>query len=421
MKSIGIAVIAAALGLGGVSRAYAEGAGTSGGNILSIPVGARAIAMGESYTALADDASSLYWNPAGLALLNQSQATFTHNRNIQDTTYNHLSVATPLESGGLGASLTHLSFGTIPGYDNSGNATGNVSAHSAVATVGGALLGDNWSAGAVVKGVQATLADEKATGFASDLGMNAIYPREIFGGATLRAAATIRNLGTGLKFINQRDPFPTEYRGGIALLQLADRHLNVSLDAAKARDNKVAFYSGAEYTMARYLTLRAGYAGNHTESNGLRMGIGLNVMNFSFDYAFSQYGDLGMAHRYEVTYRFGAMRPMLSPEERRILRRGKQAMREGNYGEAVMLFNSLIELEPRYKPVRPLLRTAMRSYQKQEDLANKPNDFQWPAQASSHRDINPGEAGELEQLLNMGNETMARGNVPAGGKGVPAQ
>ncbi len=38
--------------------------GTSMANFLKIGVGPRAIAMGDAFVALSDDASSLYWNPA---------------------------------------------------------------------------------------------------------------------------------------------------------------------------------------------------------------------------------------------------------------------------------------------------------------------------------------------------------------------
>ncbi|MFA6542771.1 MAG: UPF0164 family protein, partial [Bacteroidota bacterium] len=43
--------------------------GTTAGTFLEIPVGARAIALGSAYSGIADDASSLYWNPAGAARL----------------------------------------------------------------------------------------------------------------------------------------------------------------------------------------------------------------------------------------------------------------------------------------------------------------------------------------------------------------
>src|SRR6266496_2968071 len=85
--------------------------GTSGGEILSIPVGARALGMGEAYTAMADDVSSLYWNPAGIAILNQSEASFMYSQWLKDLTYHNASVAVPLENGGIGASLSYLSYG----------------------------------------------------------------------------------------------------------------------------------------------------------------------------------------------------------------------------------------------------------------------------------------------------------------------
>src|SRR5262245_18399765 len=188
-----------------VSPALASSSGgTSGGEILSIPVGARAIGMGEAYTAMADDVSSLYWNPAGIAILNQSEASFMYTQWLKDLTYHNASVATPLEHGGIGASLSYLSYGDIQGFDNDGNPTGSVKANSGVATVGGGILGDFWSAGATIKAVQGQLADEKATGFGADLGANLVYPKEVLGG-TLRGAFSIRNLGTGMKYIEQND------------------------------------------------------------------------------------------------------------------------------------------------------------------------------------------------------------------------
>src|SRR6266478_3475489 len=103
---------------------WSSNAGTSGGTLLNIPVGAGAVGMGEAYTAMADDVSSLYWNPAGIAILNQSEASFTYSQWLKDLTYHNVSVATPLENGGIGASLSYLSYGDINGFDNKGNATG---------------------------------------------------------------------------------------------------------------------------------------------------------------------------------------------------------------------------------------------------------------------------------------------------------
>ena len=133
MKTIrGISLAVGLLGLPGMT--WAGSAGTSGATVLNIPVGARAIGMGEAFTAMADNASSLYWNPAGIAILNQSEASFMYNPFMRDMAYHNASVVTPLENGGLGASLSYLSYGKIQGFDDAGNETGNVNAFSGVAT-----------------------------------------------------------------------------------------------------------------------------------------------------------------------------------------------------------------------------------------------------------------------------------------------
>ena len=55
-----------------------EKVGTLGGQSLKMGVGARANAMGDSYVAIADDASAVYWNPAGIARLSGQSITLNH-------------------------------------------------------------------------------------------------------------------------------------------------------------------------------------------------------------------------------------------------------------------------------------------------------------------------------------------------------
>lgn len=370
------ASIAAAILLlfGLLDRAHA-GAGTSGGNILSIGVGARAIGMGEAYTAQADDISSIYWNPAGIAILNQSQASFMYIQQFQETSYSHGAVATPLENGGVGGSIDYQSFGSIRGMDSHANPTGDVSAYGAVGTVSGALFAGPWAGGVSMKGVQSKLADVTARGVAWDVGGMWVCQRPVFNG-TFRLGATMRNLGTGLKFLDQRDPFPYEYRFGAALVQMLDKKLNASLDVGKQRDVRPGVYSGVEYWVIPNLALRGGYVGTSQEGMGLRMGVGLRIKDISFDYAYSSYGDLGMSHLYEVVFRFGVIRPALTPEEREILRKGKIAMAHDDYDRATLLFSSLADMEPHYRPVRRLLKTAMMGVEQQERLANAPPNLQ---------------------------------------------
>jgi hypothetical protein len=55
-----------------------EKVGTLGGQSLKIGVGARAAAMGDAYTAISDDATAVYWNPAGIARLSGQSITLNH-------------------------------------------------------------------------------------------------------------------------------------------------------------------------------------------------------------------------------------------------------------------------------------------------------------------------------------------------------
>ena len=55
-----------------------EKVGTLGGQSLKMGVGARANAMGDSYVAIADDASAVYWNPAGISRLSGQSITLNH-------------------------------------------------------------------------------------------------------------------------------------------------------------------------------------------------------------------------------------------------------------------------------------------------------------------------------------------------------
>jgi len=48
--------------------------------LLKCGQGVRAAALGEAFVALADDASALYWNPAGLGQLPDYHLSFTHHQ-----------------------------------------------------------------------------------------------------------------------------------------------------------------------------------------------------------------------------------------------------------------------------------------------------------------------------------------------------
>ena len=82
---------------------------TTSAPFLSIEVGARAIAMGGAFVATSDDATSLYWNPAGIGLLDQNEVSFHHTEWLAETNFDYAGIVIPLGfSGTVGLSFTSL-------------------------------------------------------------------------------------------------------------------------------------------------------------------------------------------------------------------------------------------------------------------------------------------------------------------------
>jgi hypothetical protein len=66
----------------GIARLHAQNPnlGTSGAQFLKIPISARAAAMGGAYVGLCQDASSVFWNPAGITKVKSHAAHFSHTK-----------------------------------------------------------------------------------------------------------------------------------------------------------------------------------------------------------------------------------------------------------------------------------------------------------------------------------------------------
>ena len=85
--------------------------GTTAAKFLSIGIGPRANAMGGAFTSIVDDASALYWNPAGAATLTKYEVMFTHTNLFKDLdiSLNYAAIVIPTDGwGNFGASVTAL-------------------------------------------------------------------------------------------------------------------------------------------------------------------------------------------------------------------------------------------------------------------------------------------------------------------------
>ena len=115
--------LAAALLIVTTAFASAGEPGSSGFTFLRLGNGARAGGMGEAFTAVADDATSIYWNPAGMAAVEEVELNLTHNEWLVDIRFEQATVVNEMWGGAAGLSFTGLYYGSLDRYGESPSLT----------------------------------------------------------------------------------------------------------------------------------------------------------------------------------------------------------------------------------------------------------------------------------------------------------
>ncbi len=330
----------------GVSSAWATAAGTTTGELLSIPTGTRADGMGGAYTALADDSSALEWNPAGLSFADQKEAAFTQTSLIQNVNYEHVAFSAPGESYSFGTALSYLGYGNIAGYDNTGAPIGNQSADSLEVSGGLAtMFKDSLSLGFTGSFLRETLTDISANTFAVNGG--AIYALPIHPLQTnYRIGASVLNLGPGLKYVSERDSLPEQAKFGVAAMGVEQWPLTLTMDVGVPNDNVPYVSFGSEYWFRDVVALRLGYSGSNDQEKGLRVGIGLKLRGLLFDYSYGSASDFGAVQRFSLAFRFGEKIKQLNREERAVLKEAKASRTNGDYVQAIMNYEDILQKNP---------------------------------------------------------------------------
>lgn len=320
-----------ALLLAGADTAHAQfslggqRAGTSSGTFLRIGVGARATGLGESFVAVANDPSAVYWNPAGLASLLRTEVALSHVSWPGEINYEHVTWVQPVQK--LGGSLA-FQFGMLSTEIDETTelqpfGTGRSFFYSDL--VFGAAYARRWTdkllVGVGAKYVREDLGSDvggpTTNGFLVDIG--SIY---YLGLGSVRIATSLSNFGPELQpsgeFVSPTtgehrvydgfDP-PTVFRYGIAFepLENAQQRLTTALEVNQPADNAQSIKLGAEWSWRRQLALRSGYnfgadALGFSAGAGLYAGIG--QAQATIDYAWTHGGDLGGVNRLSLGIRF---------------------------------------------------------------------------------------------------------------------
>jgi hypothetical protein len=342
MKTFLLCVVVA--GLSSQSPLFGQGVsktGTVAATFLEIPVGASAVGMGSAFVSLANDATALYWNPAGSAWLVQSEVLAMHTTWIADTRFDYASLVLPLEGfGTLGVNFTSLNMddmkvttverpeGTGEYFSAGDFAVGVSYAHR---------LTDRFTIGFNAKYIQQTIWHESANAFAIDVGT--IFRTDLIGGLTI--GATLTNFGTPMKMsgrdarqFGMLDPtkpgtnsqipqdiqmdswdLPLLFQIGVSTtpFKTDNYRLTIAADALHPNDNYESVNVGGEFAFQDILFLRGGYnaLGLPDREGGASFGFGLSSNSFlsssttvRFDYAFRDMGRLSNINVFSLSVRF---------------------------------------------------------------------------------------------------------------------
>jgi hypothetical protein len=291
--------------------------GTVGFKFLDIGVGGRALALGEAYTAIANDASAIFWNPAGLGNIKNGDFFAGYTKWPADIYLYSIAAAKRTELPMLGTSTVGIA-GTIL---NTGlmNRTDEIDQDG---TIGGTFpyedywfgvsyakyLTDRFCFGATGKFVHETIDTFDVNNWAVDIG--AYYET---GYKTVRIGLAILNFGPDKKYDFEGAkaiPLPLTFRAGAAMdiLQNDISKATLMAELAHPSDNNERYQFGCEYWLKDAIALRGGYKINMDEG-GFTAGAGFKFpfsssSNLSLDYAYNDWGRLKAVHRVSTSISF---------------------------------------------------------------------------------------------------------------------
>lgn len=320
--------------------------GTTAANFLEIGFGPEAIAMGDAYVSIASGLAAAYWNPAGLAFMENGEAMFITQPWVLDVNTSFSAVGIPVgDIGTFALSLIHMGYGdmevtTLQRQEGTGEV---FDANEFAATLSfGRAITDWFAFGAGIKYVSSQIWQINGSAMAVDLGV--LVKTEYFSPTAdnkngLRIGMSISNYGTklqydGINLLNPIDILPDEngnykdvpgqfrlsswelpliFRVGISVNPIITENHKVTLaiDALHPNNNNESVNVGMEYALnaATFgkLFLRGGYRALFMQDSefGMTLGAGFSMMllkntSIRVDYAWRDIGILGSVNSFGV-------------------------------------------------------------------------------------------------------------------------
>ena len=263
--------------------------------------------MGKAFVAISDDATSVYYNPAGLTRIQGAEFTGLFAPLFEDTNYSFLSFVHPTEEfGAFGIGMALLNSGNFDGRNDRAQPTGELTElERCIILSHGRKVSRKLSLGANVKIFTQDIASYSDTRIGLD-GAMLLELRDY-----LSFGLNIQNIvSPNLKLKDKKETFPLTIKVGSALKSFNNNFL-LGLDVEKLHSRGYKTHLGAEYWLRhRSVALRMGL--DNTE---ITSGVGIDFEKYIIDYSLS-HQNLGYAHRFSFTYVFEtfAVKIQVSPK-----------------------------------------------------------------------------------------------------------
>ena len=257
-------------------------AGVNAAPHLGMGSGARSLGLGGAFTAIADDATSTIWNPAGLPAVDDLTVTLSTARLSLDRSHSFIGIVKKVgANGGLGFAAINAGVDGIPSRSADDQARGSFNYNSNAYS-----LSYGHDLGAVSLGVSGRLLMDSFGDHSSESG---------FGGAdvgllgsnsanTFSYGLAARNLGGMIA----GSEVPVLITGGLAYRvphkNVATFSVDVEHEIVDLPESPTSLHVGTEYLIAKTFAIRGGSKVN-TDRRQFFVGFGVNVSGLQLDYA----------------------------------------------------------------------------------------------------------------------------------------
>lgn len=253
------------------------GVGTTALQFLNLGGGARAVGMAEAQVTVAKGAETIFWNPARLSIVKNSELLMMHSFYWVDVNYEFVSYVLPLTEGsGLGIYAIYVNYGIFDKTTETADGTsyitsGTFGAYSFALGVGyGWELSKELTAGTVLKVANEVIDDDGILGFAVDAGMVYLLPFE-----KIRLGVTVQNVGTDIG--DGSLPMLIKVGLGKEFDLIKEDDFTVASDMVYTLKEKITVNFGAEFWYEDFIAARAGYI------------LGQDTGNISFGVGFKKF------------------------------------------------------------------------------------------------------------------------------------